>query len=367
MLDLHVANLEDFVKIKHLLGWVLVSMCFALTPACVKKFSVSPTSAQSTVTVTSTPTSTHTMIFTSTLTSTFTPFATSTPSPTNTPMPTSTSTWTWTPISTATLTNTPTWTLTATATITPTETFTTQQTATWTATLMPTSIETSTPSMTETVSPTDSPSETATSTQTATETATVTETETQIATDTPTACGYVPPTGLVYVETPVAPVAVTEIEGPCDGGPNGTNELCSTPENMGTVTQSNSVQVTGVLTNSGNDGAGNFLSAADWDNYIFTIGETGYYTLTADGFTTGSDGTVLAFNAYTSDCQYYYIETSNWDDVNNIFYPSVVVGPVSLTMGTQIVLQVAGWVAPPLTPYRISVDPYFQPTSTPTP
>jgi hypothetical protein len=137
---------------------------------------------------------------------------------------------------------------------------------------------------------------------------------------------------------------------------------------MGTVTQSHSVQVTGVLTNSGNDGANHWLSADDFDDYIFTIGETGYYTLTADGFTTGSDGTILAFNAYTSDCQYYYIKTSNWDDTNNIFYPSVVVGPVSLTMGTQIVIQVAAWVAPPLTPYRLSVDPYLPtPTSTTTP
>jgi hypothetical protein len=164
------------------------------------------------------------------------------------------------------------------------------------------------------------------------------------------------------------------LEPPCSGGPDtGTNDFCSNgyaAENIGTVTQSQSVVVNGVLTNSGNDGS--YLNANDdWDFYIFTIGETGAYTFTLDCFTTTTDGNIFQFYVVDPDCSGISNlpgvtnPTANFDGTN--YFPSAGFTTPILPAGTQYILAVVGGVGPPLSPYRISVDPYFPPTPTPTP
>jgi hypothetical protein len=172
------------------------------------------------------------------------------------------------------------------------------------------------------------------------------------------------------VDTPTNPVVLTELEPPCSGGPDtGTNEFCTAPfvpEDIGTVTQSQSLQVSGVLSTSGNDGS-NWLPGDDWDTYIFTVGETGQYSITEDCFTTTTDGSVMVLFVGASDCSSTYYSTSNWDGASSYTASAAIDSPI-IPAGTKIAISVAGWVMAPLTPYRISIDPYFPPpTPTATP
>jgi hypothetical protein len=169
---------------------------------------------------------------------------------------------------------------------------------------------------------------------------------------------------MVCVDTPTNPVVVTELEGPCDGGPNGTNENCSVAENIGTVTQSNSIQVTGVLTNSGNDGT-YLLPNDDMDAYLFTSGEDGWYQVTLDCFTTGSDGNWMEMDIIDGSCS-----STAWSGNNYAGGPftTSIFDAGSLPAGSQLYIGVFGIAGQPLMPYRISVDPIPPPlTPTPTP
>jgi hypothetical protein len=83
---------------------------------------------------------------------------------------------------------------------------------------------------------------------------------------------------LLYVVTPGAGSVLTELESPCEGGPdNGTNEYCAitgytfAPEDIGTVTQTQSLAVM-ASRDLGNDGAGGWLPTVDLDTYLFTVG-----------------------------------------------------------------------------------------------
>jgi hypothetical protein len=166
------------------------------------------------------------------------------------------------------------------------------------------------------------------------------------------------------VDTPTNPIVVSELEPPCDGGPDtGTNDSCATAENIGTVTQSQSVVVAGVLANSGNDGT--YLNANDdFDLYEFTIGETGNYNITLDCFTTGTDGEWLQLQIIDSACSSQLWGGTNFDGTN--YSTSISESGAGLTAGSQYILAVVGIAGTPLQPYRISIDP-VPPTPTPGP
>jgi len=228
----------------------------------------------------------------------------------------------------------------------------------------PTATFTPTPTVTGTATETPVFTFTVTSTPTASFTPTVT------ATDTPS-CSYTPPAGLLYVVTPGAGSVLTELESPCEGGPdNGTNEYCAitgytfAPEDIGTVTQTQSLAVSGILETSGNDGS-SWLPTVDYDTYLFTVGEDGYYAITLDGMTTTTDGNVFLLYIQDANCG-SISTTSNWDG-STTYQPTAGMNSPLLTTGTQLTLSVAAWVAPDKSPYRLTIVRYDSPTPTPTP
>ena len=144
---------------------------------------------------------------------------------------------------------------------------------------------------------------------------------------------------------PVNPTPYAELEAVTLGGSTtGTNDSCATAEDIGTVTLSTSLVVTGSLASCGSAA---FDFTKDQDYYIFTVGEDGVYDLDLDCFSTGSDLNALDLVIFDSNCNY----------LNDTYATQPYAGMTSptLTAGTQIVMLVLGYNGAPPIPYRLTV------------